>query len=127
MKRIYYILLICSVPIAVFAQKTHQDSIIRVANLDAKRHKISGADFKEFRKDRGNFNAEYFRPDSSTASNVNLLKDSTYVQAFRTAMYKKTRTRRTAGHYILVGGAIYTGASFIAGLVIIIALSNGFN
>lgn len=127
MRKIYFILLLCNCSIMVCAQKKLEDSIVIIAKADVKRHKISRADFREFRRDRGNFSADYFKPDSSTTSNRTLLKDSTYVRTFRTAMYKKTRTRRTTGHYFLIGGAIYTGASFIAALVIIIALSNGFN
>ncbi|TDO19605.1 hypothetical protein [Pedobacter duraquae] len=125
-KLIYILILLCCSKI-LFAQKTRQDSILNIARIDVKRHKISRKAFAIFRKDRGNFSSDYLKPDSSTTSDFTLLKDSGYVQAYRAGMYKKTRTRRTTGHYILLGGAIYTAASLIAALVIIIALANGFN
>jgi len=127
MKKLLYIILISSCTLQLSAQQSHQDSIITIAKADVRKHKLSRAAFKGFRKDRGNFRSDYLKPDSSTTNNFNLLKDSTYVQTYKEWMYKKSRTRRTTGHYFLVGGIIYTVASFIAAFIIILLVASGFN
>lgn len=127
MKNLLYILLILSCTLQLSAQQSHQDSVITIAKRDVKKHKLSRKAFKGFRSDRGNFRSDYLKPDSSTTNDYSLLKDSTYVQTYKEWMYKKSRTRRTTGHYFLVGGIIYTVASFLAAFAIILIIASGFN
>jgi len=124
MKKLLYIILISSCTLQLSAQQSHQDSIITIAKADVRKHKLSRAAFKGFRKDRGNFRSDYLKPDSSTTSNYSLLKDSTYVQAYKGWMYKKSRTRRTTGHYVLIGSIINTVVSAAIGFIILTVVVN---
>lgn len=97
------------------AQKTRKDSITRIAQADSKNFRLNKTDLKKFRKDRRNYNSDFFKPPKVRDST--LLKDSLYLKAFRDAAYKKTRKRRTAGHYVIIGAANY--ATGLIGTIIL--------
>lgn len=99
------LLLACITTFAAKAQTAGADSLIRIARADAKNFRLNDADFKQFRKNRGNSGSDYFKPAAANVSNSALLQDSAYVTAYRQAAYAKTHHRHTAGHYVLWGGA----------------------
>jgi hypothetical protein len=104
-KRFFIALLLASIAtLAVEAQTTAADSLVKVAQADAKNFRLNNVDFKRFRKNRGNSGSDYFKPLAADVSNSALLSDSVYVMAYRQAAYAKTHHRHTAGHYILWGG-----------------------
>jgi hypothetical protein len=86
------------------AQTMNRDSVIRIAK--AQNFKLNDADLERFRKTGRNGNSDYFKPISSGVSDVSLLKDSTYVKAYREMAFKKTKRRHTAGHFVLIGGIV---------------------
>lgn len=49
------------------------------------------------------------------------------MQTFREVAFYKTRKRRTASHYITVGGSIYVGVSIVAALFIVLFALKNFN
>jgi hypothetical protein len=65
---------------------------------------------------------DYFKPVASAAvSDTALLKDSTYVNAYREEAWQRTRHRRTAGHYVLMSGVVINGAGIIALLAYVVS------
>ena len=104
-KLFFIIVLLAGVTTATArAQTTPPDSLVRIAQEDAKSFRLNDADFKKFRKNRRNSGSDYFKPQAANLSNRALLNDSVYVMAYRQAAYAKTHHRHTAGHYILWGG-----------------------
>ena len=114
------LLLVCITAFATKAQTAATDSVISIAKADAKTFRLNDEDFKQFRKNRGNSGSDYFKPLATNVSNAALLRDSAYVMAYRRAAYAKTRHRRTAGHYILLGGAALT-------VVVLVAVAATYN
>jgi len=93
--------------------------IERVARKDALRNfRLNEPDFKKFRLNRRNRSGSYFNPDTSTVSNPAFLSDSVYVNTFRHFAYLKTRSRRTVGHYVLWGGAVFVTVAGILALAV---------
>jgi hypothetical protein len=108
------LLLVCIMAFTTKAQTAATDSVVKIAKADAKAFRLNDEDFKKFRKNRGNSGSDYFKPSAANVSNAALLRDSAYVMAYRRAAYTKTRHRRTAGHYILLGGVALTVVVLIA-------------
>ncbi|OAQ42255.1 hypothetical protein A5893_03850 [Pedobacter psychrophilus] len=106
---------------------SNNDSLKQAALADVNVFKLNKPDLITFRKaGRSNFRSDYFKPNTNTTRDTSLLKDSVYVQAFREAAFVKTRKRRTTGHYLAVGGAIYLGVSLVAALVIAVGLFQSY-
>jgi hypothetical protein len=93
--------------------------IIAMAKTDGRRLRLSPAQRQKFNADKKNAGSDLFKPALNTVSDPLMLNDSVYAKAFRMAAYKKAfgYRKRTAGHYILVGGII--AASAAAALVIV--------
>lgn len=68
--------------------------------------------FKTYRRNR-ELASDYFKPDSAAVSNPALLKDSAYVKTYREEAWRRTRKRRTFGHYAWVSAAVMGGAEVI--------------
>jgi len=68
--------------------------------------------FKTYRRNR-ELVSDFFKPDSSAVSNPALLKDSVYVKTYRAEAWKRTRKRRTFGHYAWVSAAVMGSAEVI--------------
>lgn len=86
------------------AQTSNKDSIVKIAKADVMNFRLNDDDLKRFRQNRHNRNSDYFKPLSINVSNRGLLRDSVYVKAYRELAYKKTKRRRTVGHYAIFGG-----------------------
>jgi hypothetical protein len=110
---------------SLLAQTTHRDSVVRIAQEDAKNFKLSSADKERFKQDKDNYSSDLFKPTDRIASDNKLLQDSVYVKAFRAAAYSKVRNKRTAGHYVLLGVGGYVVISAVAVLVILGVLISG--
>jgi hypothetical protein len=97
------------------AQSTHQDSVAKIAHADAKKFKLDDAKLKIFRRDKSNSTSDFFKPaaDYNYVTDARLLRDSTYVKAYRQAAYTSTRKRRTLGHYFLIAAPIVLVVAFI--------------
>ena len=79
--------------------------------------------FPAYRRQR-ELASDFFKPIPSAVSDTTLLRDSVYVTAYREEAWKRTRARRTFGHYAIIGGSVVGGASAIAGFVVLmVALS----
>ncbi len=119
-KLIIFILVLSSIVISAKAQKKPVDSISKLATADVKRlFKLKNPELHNFRKYRYTSSSDYFKPSALNVSNPVLTKDSSYVNAYRTAAYYKTKKRRTTGHYILIGGVSFVGATTIVGLALL--------
>lgn len=102
----------------LFAQvSARRDSVVIIAQKDAKALKLSKTDVKVFRSDRTNFNNDFFEPNKLTTPDTALLHDSAYVKAFRMAAYKRYKHKRTAAHYAIVGEV------FLASAVVILLIA----
>ncbi len=97
----------------VQAQNLRDDSVKNIAITDAKKFRLDKADFKMFKRNRRNFNSDYFKPAKADVSDTTLLRDSVYAKAFRQKAWKRTRTRRTVWHYAWVTEAVYGGAYIV--------------
>jgi len=113
--------------LAARAQTTAADSLVRLARADAKHFRLNDADFKKFRKNRGNSGSDYFKPVAANVSNSALLNDSIFVMAYRQATYAKTHHRHTAGHYILWGGVGLTVVVLVASAAAYNSVLTGWN
>ncbi len=89
--------------------------------MDVKNFKLNNADFKQFRLGDINKKSDFFKPSSAAISNPNLLRDSSYVSAYRNAAYLKTKKRRTTGHHVLVWGT----AIVMAPIIVVAGLMGG--
>ncbi|MBS1532135.1 MAG: hypothetical protein JSU01_17670 [Bacteroidetes bacterium] len=79
--------------------------------------------FQVYRRQR-ELASDFFKPIPSAVSDTSLLRDSVYVAAYREEAWKRTRRRRTFGHYAIIGGSVVGGATVIAGFVaLMLALS----
>jgi hypothetical protein len=105
MKKVFLFLFIAvTAMLNAKAQTMNSDSVIRIAKADAQNFKLNDADLLRFRKTGRDPNSDYFKPE--VASSSTLLKDSTYVKAYRETAFKKTKGRHTTGHYVLIGGIV---------------------
>jgi hypothetical protein len=77
------------------------------------------AAFQAYRRTR-ELACDFFKPTPSAISDTALVRDSVYVKTYREEAWKRTRRRRTFGHYALVGGAVITGAAVIAMWVLLL-------
>jgi len=101
------------------AQTVHKDSIENIAVKDVKSlFKLKNPQLHNFRKYRYTSSSDYFKPSELNVSNGSLLKDSVYVNSYRTAAYYQTKKRRTAAHYIVLGA----GTVVVASTVVLFAL-----
>jgi len=79
--------------------------------------------FPAYRRQR-ELASDFFKPIPSAVGDTALLRDSVYITAYREEAWKRTRSRRTFGHYAIIGGSVIGGASAIAGFVVLmVALS----
>jgi hypothetical protein len=101
----------------LIAQTASKDSLIKIAQADVKYFKLNSEDFTIFRKNKGNYTSDFFKPKVGAVSDTLLLKDSVYVKAYRQAAYNKSLKKRTVGHYMLVGGAVYVGVTVVVAIV----------
>jgi len=132
--------LLCFVSVKLTAQSINRDSlkriafsrdsiikdsladvarIITMAKTDGRRLHLSTTQREKFTADKKNPGSDLFKPALGTVSDPLMLNDSVYAKAFRTAAYKKAFAyrKRTAGHYILVGGIV--AASAVAAVLIV--------
>lgn len=82
--------------------------------MDARNFRLSKEEMADFRKNKKKYQSKYFEPKAENVSEPKLMKDPGYLQAYRDAVFKRTKRRRTAGHYILIGGVVYVAAAIIA-------------
>lgn len=92
---------------AVNAQVISAEMAKAKAQADVQKFKLNKADLKIFKENGKNPNSDFFKPTATYTINSSLLSDSTYVKEFRALAYKKTKRRKTAGYYILVGGVAF--------------------
>jgi hypothetical protein len=107
-------LLIFFISIKLSAQIVSKDSIEKIAAMDVKNlFKLKNPQLHNFRKYRYTSSSDYFKPSELNVSNGSLLKDSVYVNTYRTTAYYKTKKRRTAAHYVVLGAAAIVAASTV--------------
>ena len=94
----------------LLAQTSNPKKIVKQARRDVRHFKLNRTDYKKFRKDRRNPNSDFFKPVNSMVRDTTLLKDSTYVKAFRTTAYMKTRSRHANTIICIVGGTLKVGS-----------------
>lgn len=90
---------------SIFAQILVKDEMILAAKTDVRLFKLGSEKMKIFRKNKENFNSDFFKPNFRDVSNPGYLLDSTYNTTFRQIAYIETLKRRTAGHYALLVGS----------------------
>lgn len=105
---------------------SHDSLMVEIANTDVKTFKLNGNKLKQFRVHHFSPSSDYFKPTPVNTSDTSLLKDSTYIKAFKQAAYNKTLHRRTTGHYVLIIGSIAIGVTLIIAAITGSALSNSF-
>lgn len=116
------LLLLIALPVALC--KTAKDrAATKAARKDARYFKLDKQLWKQFRHKRFAPTSDYFKPNPADVSDTSLLKDSTYVTAYRLKAYKRTLHRHTAGHYLLIYGGVTIGAIIITLTIIVISLS----
>src|SRR4051812_34817790 len=99
-----FLLMVCA-STELQAQTSSKDSITNLAKADVKKlFKLKNPELSNFRKYKYTSYSDYFKPSEVNVSNPALLKDSTYVDAYRVNAYYRTKSRHTVGHYILIGG-----------------------
>jgi len=106
----------------LYAQVSHNDSLIQQAKIDSRKFSISKSDLKKFKKQRWLSTADYFKPSVKNTSNVYLLTDSVYVKSYRMAAFRRTRTVIDSNKAILIAGSTF---AVIFG-VLYIEVSNGW-
>lgn len=99
----------------------HRDSITKTARADAKHFRLEKAAWKKYRH-KLPYTSDYFKPTAAVVKDTALLHDSVYVDTYRQEAFKINRRRRTAGHYVLLGGEIVVGvaAAFITAILIFV-------
>lgn len=75
--------------------------------------------FPAYRRQR-ELASDFFKPIPSAVSDTTLLRDSVYVTAYREEAWKRTRRRRTFGHYAIIGGSVLGGVTVMAGFIFFI-------
>jgi len=104
----------------LLAQTSHKDSVTEIARADTKSFMLNKEDLKTFRRlgPKRRF-SDLFKPNAANVSNIKLLNDSDYVQAYRHMAFIKTRKRHSAGHYILIIGSSIVGAVVIISIIVL--------
>jgi len=125
MKRTLMLILLINVLVVcgVLAQQTKRDSVINLAVKDAKFLKLSDTDLQRFKADKANYSADFFKPNAGTTADSTLRADSVYVKAFRSEAYKRYVSKRSVGHYALLGVGAYVAISVIVALVVVVILA----
>ena len=114
-----FIIFLFIVAPAAMCQLTKSDSVKIKANKDASHFKLDDVTWKKYKHTLPQ-TSDYFKPTSVSTANDNLLKDSDYVTAYRTAAYYKNKGRHTAVIFgadlatviivaVIIAGAIYAG------------------
>jgi len=105
---------------SLMAQTTHKDSVTDIAAADTKNFMLNKTDLQAFRRlgPRRRY-SDLFKPKAADVSDIRLLKDSDYVQAYRHFAFVKTRKRHSAGHYILIIGSSVVGAILIVAVIVL--------
>ncbi|MFD0940748.1 hypothetical protein [Pedobacter boryungensis] len=112
-------LLIFFISTKSIAQTVNKDAIEKTADKDVRNlFKLEKSKLHTFRKYRYTSSSDFFKPSELNVSDPSLLTDSVYVNAYRTAAYYKTKSRRTAAHYVVLGA----GTIVVASTVVIFAL-----
>jgi len=104
----------------LLAQTSHKDSVTEIARADTKSFMLNKEDLKTFRRlgPKRRF-SDLFKPNAANVSNIKLLNDSDYVQAYRHIAFIKTRKGHSAGHYILIIGSSIVGAVVIISIIVL--------
>ena len=114
-------LFFCFIATDLSAQTNNPKAVIKQAKGDVRRFRLNRADYRKFMKDRRNVNSDYFKPLKSMVRDTTLLSDSTYIKAFRSTAYRKTRSRQLNTHIYIVGGVVFSVTA-----VTVIMISNMF-
>ena len=122
MRKLLLLFLIIGLSNFLYAQVSHNDSLIQQAKIDSRKFSISKSDLKKFKKQRWLSTADYFKPSVKNTSNVYLLTDSVYVKSYRMAAFRRTRTVIDSNKAILIAGSTF---AVIFG-VLYIEVSNGW-
>lgn len=101
----------------MFAQTRNSPAAVKAANRDAKDFQLDDKIWKEFKHRQIGPESDYFKPNKTTTSDTTLLRDSTYVQAYRSAALKRTMGRHTTAHYILVYGTTIAALALIGAAI----------
>jgi len=97
------------------------DSIRKTARRDAKEFRLDDTVWRRYKR-KLPLSSDYFKPGKTNDNNRALVNDSTYVQTYRKAAFKRNKRRRTPWHYALVGGGIAASIVVITiGTIIIVA------
>jgi len=128
MKRTLMLMLLINIlaVCGVMAQQTKRDSVIKLAAKDAKFLKLSDSDLKRFKADKANYSADFFKPNAGTTADSTLRADSVYVKAFRSEAYKSYVSKRSFGHYALLGVGAYIVISVVVALVVVVVLVGSY-
>ena len=110
----FVILLFLTIGSSAFAQSQTNDDLEKIARKDARNFKLSKTDLKLYRKSKSGRTSDYFKPTASKVTELNLLKDSTYVTMYRNLAYSKTSRRKGAVEYVIIAGAIVVLAGISA-------------
>ena len=91
------------------AQTSNPKKIVKQARRDVRHFRLNRTDYKKFMKDRRNPNSDFFKPVNSMVRDTTLLRDSTYVKAFRSTAFLKTRSRQANTIICIAGGTVIVG------------------
>lgn len=128
MRVVPFLLLIFIMSGRLYAQEIRSDSLEikrKIAFSDGKYFKSTKQIRKAYRKHTLSNTSDYFNPTNKSVSNSDLLKDSTFVQAYKQAAYNNSVKNIKIDRTIIIGGSIII-AGAIAVAVIIIKLIEGF-
>jgi hypothetical protein len=117
---------LCTLLSTAFCQSTRRDSTVKIARADARKFRLEDEVWKKYKR-RLPATSDHFKPSEARRVNRALLTDSTYVNAYREAAFKKNKHRRTTGHKLLVGGSIAAGLYVIMAAAIIIFVGPTMN
>lgn len=103
-----------------YSQETaHRDSMVRAAKANTRKFRLPDSTWKKYRRQLPS-TSDHFKPVESEIKDISLIRDSVFVNAYRQQAFKKNKHRRSAGHYIFLGGSA-VAVSFAA-LAIYIAI-----
>jgi len=109
----------------LFAQvPAGRDSIINVAQRDAKTFKLSRAGLAVFKKGGTNYGGDIFKPNATTTADTTLLRDSVYVKTFKETAYNKYKRNQYSTRYTLFNGLFIAA---LTGVMVIVALNTNKN
>lgn len=92
--------------------------MVKLAKVDARNFRLDKDSMEDFRKSGKKYQSKYFEPKIENVPDPKLLKDPDYLQAYRDAVFDRTKRRRTPGHYILIAGVVYVGLAIVALLLL---------